>query len=50
VEHVDAKVGGRDIQSELRATNIYRREGNAWKMVHHHTDADRGIQEAAGLA
>jgi ketosteroid isomerase-like protein len=50
VEHVDAKAGGRDIYSEVHATNIYRREGNAWKMVHHHADADRGIQEALGLA
>jgi ketosteroid isomerase-like protein len=50
VEHVDAKAGGRDVHSELRATNIYRRENNAWKVVHHHADADRGIQEALGLA
>jgi ketosteroid isomerase-like protein len=31
VEHVDAKAGGRDVHSELRATNIYRRENNTWK-------------------
>jgi ketosteroid isomerase-like protein len=23
---------------DLRATNIYRREGGEWKVVHHHTD------------
>ncbi|WP_412538168.1 nuclear transport factor 2 family protein [Longispora sp. K20-0274] len=50
VEHVDAKVGGKEVHSEFRATNIYRREDGTWKMVHHHTDADRDIQAAVGAA
>ncbi len=50
VERVDAKAGDTEIRGEFRATNIYRRDGDAWKMVHHHTDADRAMQEALGLA
>lgn len=50
VEHVNARVGEKEIHSEFRATNVYRREGDAWKIIHHHTDADRAIQEALGLA
>ncbi|MBG6135922.1 ketosteroid isomerase-like protein [Longispora fulva] len=49
-EHVDAKAGGKKVHSDIRATNIYRREGGDWKMIHHQTDADRGIQEALGLS
>lgn len=50
VEHVDAAVGDTRIDSEFRVTNLYRREGGAWKMVHHHTDADAATQQALGLA
>lgn len=49
-EHVKAAVGETTTQSEFRATNIYRREAGAWKIVHHHTDADAAIQQALGLA
>ncbi len=49
IEHVNATVGGAPLRFDIRATNIYRREGGEWKMVHHHTDADRPLQEALGL-
>jgi ketosteroid isomerase-like protein len=32
------KLGGHEAAIEHRVTNVYQREGGAWKMVHHHTD------------
>ena len=32
------KLAGRQVTIEHRVTNLYQREGNAWKMIHHHTD------------
>jgi ketosteroid isomerase-like protein len=48
-EHVNARIGGKDLHLEVRVTNIYRRDGGEWKMVHHHGDADQGLREALGL-
>ena len=31
-------LGGQQVAIEHRVTNVYRREGDAWKIVHHHTD------------
>ncbi|MCG8606140.1 nuclear transport factor 2 family protein [bacterium] len=39
------KLSGHTVRGEIRVTNIYRREGGAWKIVHHHTDADPSMQE-----
>ncbi|MDQ3648236.1 MAG: nuclear transport factor 2 family protein [Actinomycetota bacterium] len=50
IEHVDATLGGKSLHFDIRATNIYRREDGEWKIIHHHTDADRPLQEALGLA
>jgi ketosteroid isomerase-like protein len=49
VEHVRATVGGQSLSFEIRATNVYAREGSTWRIVHHHTDLDRALQEALGL-
>lgn len=38
VEHGEMKLGGHDANFEHRVTNIYHRQGDAWKLVHHHTD------------
>ncbi len=35
---------------DIRATNIYRRDDGQWKIIHHHTDVDRPLQEALGVA
>lgn len=39
VEHGGLKMGGHHANLEHRVTNIYKREGGAWKLIHHHTDA-----------
>ncbi len=47
-EHVQATLGGKSLSLDIRATNVFRREGSEWKIVHHHTDVDRPLQEALG--
>ena len=38
-EHTQATVNGEPRTYTLRATQIYRREGGEWKVVHRHADA-----------
>jgi len=38
IERGQFKLAGETIAIEHRVTNIYRREGGEWKLVHHHTD------------
>jgi hypothetical protein len=38
MEQGKVKIGGKQISIDHRVTNIYHREGEAWKAVHHHTD------------
>ena len=47
-EHGQAKVGDDTIGIEWRVTNIYRREGEEWKVVHHHTDVSPAMVQALG--
>ena len=49
VEHVQATVGGQSVSFDIRATNVYAREGSHWRIVHHHTDLDGPLQEALGI-
>jgi ketosteroid isomerase-like protein len=42
------KVGERTIRFEGRVTNVYRREADGWKVVHHHTDFSSEMVEALG--
>ena len=37
-EQGGATLAGEKVSLDHRVTNIYRREGGAWKIVHHHTD------------
>jgi ketosteroid isomerase-like protein len=50
IEHVDVTLGDKSLHFDIRATNIYRREDGEWKIIHHHTDPDRPLQQALGLA
>ena len=47
-EHGQAKLGEESVDIGWRVTNIYRREGEEWKIVHHHTDVSQAIVEALG--
>jgi ketosteroid isomerase-like protein len=38
VEYPEFKLNGEKVSGEIRVTNIYQREGGAWKMTHHHAD------------
>jgi ketosteroid isomerase-like protein len=44
-EHVDVLVARNEVQTDFRVTNIYRREGGEWRMVHHHTDLNLRMLE-----
>lgn len=43
------KANGQPIRVEHRATNVFRREGRSWKLVHHHTDLVPTLQEKAQM-
>jgi ketosteroid isomerase-like protein len=48
-EHGQASIGDQTVRIEWRATNIYRRESDGWKMVHHHTDFSPEVAQAIGM-
>jgi uncharacterized protein (TIGR02246 family) len=46
VEKGQFTLAGKQIAVEQeRVTNVYRREGGAWKMVHHHSDLSPAMQD-----
>ena len=45
VESGQFTLAGEHVAIEHRVTNIYQRETDGWKLVHHHTDASPGMQE-----
>jgi ketosteroid isomerase-like protein len=47
-EHVDVTLAGQPVRTEVRVTNIYRREGGMWRIVHHHADASPEMQGTRG--
>nr|WP_239526293.1 nuclear transport factor 2 family protein [Microbacterium sp. B35-30] len=38
LEHISTSVNGQPRSFTLRATQVYRREGGAWKVAHRHAD------------
>jgi ketosteroid isomerase-like protein len=48
-EHGQASIGEETVGIDWRVTNIYRREADGWKIVHHHTDFSKEVAEALGL-
>jgi len=45
VERGRFRLGGHPVAIEHRVTNVYLREGGAWKLVHHHTDVSPAMLE-----
>ena len=48
-EHGQATIGDATVGIDWRVTNIYRREADGWKIVHHHTDFSSVVAEALGM-
>jgi len=48
VESGQFKFAGQPITIGHRVTNIYRREGGRWKIIHHHTDVSPSMVDAVG--
>lgn len=44
-EHGQITLAGQPVSIAHRVTNIYQREGGAWKMVHHHADTAPAMLE-----
>jgi ketosteroid isomerase-like protein len=45
IEYGQFKLAGHEVNAEYRVTNIYQREGKAWKIVHHHSDISPAMVE-----
>jgi len=46
VEDGSATMGGEQVSFTQRVTNIYRRAGGEWKIVHHHSDVSPTLLDA----
>ena len=44
-EHVNVLIAKDQVQANYRVSNVYRREGSEWRMVHHHVDFDPTVLE-----
>ena len=47
-EGANMSADGKPVVVRFRATNIFRKEDGQWKMVHHHTDISKPLEEATG--
>ena len=45
VEEGELTLSGERVPIKQRVTNVYRREGGEWKVVHHHTDASPAMND-----
>jgi len=48
IEQGQITLAGEQIAIEHRVTNVYRREAEGWKIVHHHTDLSPAMLELLG--
>jgi ketosteroid isomerase-like protein len=48
-EHGQGRIGEQTVGIDWRVTNIYRREADGWKIVHHHTDFSKEVAQALGM-
>ena len=48
-EHGEARIGDQTVGIDWRVTNIYRREADGWKIVHHHTDFSSEVAQTLGM-
>ena len=46
IEYGEFKLDGQKISIDHRVTNIYRRENEGWKIVHHHADTSPAMMDA----
>jgi ketosteroid isomerase-like protein len=44
-EKGEFKVNGQQLKIDHRVTNIYRKEGGSWKLIHHHADLSPAMVE-----
>lgn len=42
------KIAGEEVSIQHRVTNVYRREGGQWKIIHHHTDLSPAMLDVLG--
>lgn len=45
VENGEMSLGGHPVSFQHRATNVYQRQPDGWKLVHHHTDTSAPMIE-----
>ena len=45
IEEGELTLAGERVPIKHRVSNIYRREGGEWKMVHHHTDTSPAMND-----
>jgi ketosteroid isomerase-like protein len=48
VEQGACKLAGHPVDFKHRVTNIYRREGGEWRMIHHHSDTSPAMVAVLG--
>jgi hypothetical protein len=44
-EHVNVLIGKDKAQADFRVSNVFRREGSEWRLVHHHVDLNQTMLE-----
>ena len=51
LERVNVLIGKDKAEADFRVSNVFRREGSEWRMVHHHVDLNQTMLECAqGIA